>query len=434
MAHQSSVVTLTSDEHLRAAIDVHAAVHGDPAPVWEEFLFRHPVWAAEGAHRAILDGDQIVALTSLAMWRHRFGNTMLPTAEIGLVGTLPDYRRRGLSRRLMESCIETMRTERIPLSFLIGIPGFYEQWDYHYAAPDHVNAFLSIQHDALARCAASGATVREADPERDLTAICSLIASEYVRTPCSPQIDETLARYFIEQADLHGVSWRVVEDDEGEVSGVVRMKRWADGIGPQASGAVTLVAARNDDARAAVASELLAHFQRSKEPELSLAIAPHGPFADWLFHRGARRGSDHSIYPGGYAAMYRINDLVPVLEAFRPNWDTSQLAARFDGTSATLSVGRDASQVATIDVSSDGIDILPGSGGVTIDAPPAVTVPWITGWRSASDWLDATPFPPLPGPAFEPGSPQNLPAGVSDLLRELFPRRHPYIGDTIQGA
>lgn len=434
MSQLPSVTTLTSEEQLRAAIDAHVDIHGDPAPVWEDFLFRHPVWAAEGSHRAILDDDRVVALTSLAIWRHRFGNTMLPAGEIGLVGTLPEYRKRGLSRRLMESWLATMRTEQIPISFLVGIPGFYEQWDFHYAAPDPVNAFLSIKHDALARCATSGATVRGADPDRDLAAIRSLIALEYSGTPCSPQIDETLVRFFVERADTHGVTWYVVEASDGEVSGVVRMKRWADGIGPQAAGAVTLVAARDDEARAAVASVMLSHFQQGKQPELALAIAPHGPFARWLSQRGARRGSDQSIYPGGYAAMYRINDLAVVLQALRSHWDEPRLASGFADIRVTLRVGRDASQVATIDVSSNGIDIRPGSDGVMIDAPLAVTVPWITGWRSASDWLDDTPFPPLPGPAFESGTPQNLPVNARDLLRELFPHCHPYIGDTIQGA
>ena len=43
------IVTLSTDAQLREAIDVHHAVHGDPVPVWEEFLDRHPRWSAPGA-------------------------------------------------------------------------------------------------------------------------------------------------------------------------------------------------------------------------------------------------------------------------------------------------------------------------------------------------------------------------------------------------
>ena len=434
MPERPSSTTLTTDAQLREAIDVHAAIHGDPAPVWEDFLYRHPRWSAEGAHRAILDGGKIVALTTLAMYRHRFGATTLPAGEIGLVGTLTGHRNRGHSRALMESWLATMREERVPLSFLIGIPGFYEQWDYHYAAPDHVNAFLSITHDPLAHCAEPAGQVRDADPNRDLPTIATLIDAESRATPCSPDIDEALLRFFIERAGAHGVACKVIEDDAGDLVAVVRMKRWGEGIGPQALGAVTLVAARDDAARAAVAAVLLHHLLAGKQSELPLAIAPHGPFARWLYQRGAKRKSDRSIFPGGYAAMYRINDLVPVLRALQGCWDDAMLVSRFAGTAFTLRVGRDETQVATITVTDDSVEIQPGDGGVDIGAPPAVTVPWITGWRSAADWLDGTPFPPLPGPAFDPGDPSALPPAARDLLRTLFPARHPYIGDTTQGA
>lgn len=430
------VITLTSNDHLREAMRVHEAIHGSPATVWEEFLFLHPRWAAEGAHRAVLVDERIVALTSLARWEHRVGATTLPAGEIGLVGTLPDHRTHGHSRALMEGWLDTMREERIPLSFLIGIPGFYERWDYHYAAPDHVHAFLSISHDTLANSAEPTGDVRDADPDRDVAAIVALLDQEQRGTPASPVLDEHLVRYFIERADVHGVSWRVVEDATGRLAAVVRMKRWGEGIGPQEQGAVTLVAARDDRARAAIAAILLDHLRQGNgnQPELSLCIAPHGPFARWLYQRGARRKSDRSIYPGGYAAMYRINDLHAVLEALRAGWDEDLLVDRFADTAITIRVGRDETQVATIRVAGDRIELHRGSGGVMVDAPPAVTVPWVTGWRSAADWIDGTSFPPLPGPPVGPAEPAHLPSEVLGLLRELFPVRHPYIGDTIQSA
>lgn len=330
--------------------------------------------------------------------------------------------------------MQTMRENRIPLSFLIGIPGFYERWGYHYAAPDHVNAFLSITNDPLAWCAATSNIVRDADPDRDPAAIASLVAEESRQILCSPVLKETLIRYFIERADADGVAWRVVEDSSGELTAVVRMKRWEAGVGPQAPGAVTLVAARNDEARGVVASILLEHLRQGKQAELPICIAPHGPFARWLYQRGAKRKSDRSIYPAGYAAMYRINDLIAVLTVLRPLWPGVELERRFAGVSVTLRAGGDDDQVATIAVTSDGVEIRPGDGGVELGAPPAVVIPWITGWRAAADWIDGTPFPPLPGPAFEPGEPSRLPPEVRELLRTLFPARHPYIGDTIQSA
>lgn len=431
MPNTPEIVTLDTDARLLEAIAAHARIHGDPEPVWKEFHARHPHWAAPGATRAVIEDGRIVALTSLATIELRFGDTTLPAGEIGLVGTLPEHRKRGHSRRLMESWLGTLRERHVPLTYLVGIPGYYERWDYHYAAPDQVNHFLAITHDPLKACAEAAGTVRDAE-ERDIPAIRALLDAELRDTPCSAVLDADLLRYFLDRAHAHGVAWRVIEID-GHVAAVVRHKKWGEGIGPQAPGAVTLVAAR-PEARSAVAAMLLEHLTDGKQAELPLAIAPHAPFAEWLHLRGALRKCDRSIFPGGYAAMIRINDLATVLEAVMHRWDADRLAERHAGASITVRVGRDDDQVATIDVLGNGIGLRRGAGGVEIGAAPAVTVPWVTGWRSAADWLDGTPFPPLPGPAVDPGDPGSLPEEVRDLLRDLFPVRHPWIGDTIQGA
>lgn len=431
MTDTPAVVTLETDAELREAIAAHERIHGDPAFVWEDFHHRHPHWSAPGATRAVIEHGHIVALTSLATIHLRFGDTRLPAGEIGLVGTQPEHRNRGHSRRLMESWLGTLRERHVPLSYLVGIPGFYEQWDYHYAAPDQVNHFLAITHDPLAHCAEPRGVVRDATPD-DIPAIQVLLDAELRDTPCSAVLDADLLRYLLDRAAAHGVAWRVIEID-GHIAAVVRHKLWGEGIGPQAPGAVSLVAAR-PETRPAVAAMLLEHLKAGNQAALPLAIAPHSPFAEWLHLRGALRKCDRSIFPGGYAAMVRINDLATVLEAAMHRWDAEAIAARHAGASVTLRVGREDDQVATIDILGDGIGLRRGAGGVEIGAPPAVTVPWVTGWRSAADWLDGAPFPPLPGPAVDPGDPAALPVEVRDLLRDLFPVRHPWIGDTIQGA
>lgn len=397
MSEPSRIVSLRSSDQFEAAIRSYDLIHGaTPASFWNDMLYEHPEWSAEDAHRAIFDGDRAAALTSLARWRQRFGNTTLGAGEIGLVGTLPDYRKRGLSRQLMESWLATMKAESVPVAFLIGIPNFYERWNFHYACPDHVNAFLSIAHDPLLACSLPAGNVRPLDPERELDRVIELIAYEHRHIPCSPVIGADLLGFFVRQADVHGVDWRVIEDSEGDICAVVRWKRWADGIGPQAAGAVTLAAATDDQARGMLAGVLTAHFPEANQGELELAIPPHGRFGEWLFQRGARRKSSSSIFRGGYAAMYRINDLPMVLEALRTGWDEPTLCRKHDGVSVTIRVGRDTEQVATMTVAGDGIEIAAGDGGTEIGAPPAVTIPWVTGWRSAADWIEGTPYPARP--------------------------------------
>lgn len=80
MSREPAITPLTMDAELRVAIGVHTAVHSDPEPIWEEFLYRHPHWSASGAHRAVVEDDRTVARTSLAMWEQRFGTATLSGA------------------------------------------------------------------------------------------------------------------------------------------------------------------------------------------------------------------------------------------------------------------------------------------------------------------------------------------------------------------
>ena len=428
-----NILTLDSATQFEEAIAADIAIHGDPEPIWREFHHHHPRWSAPGVHRAVIEDGRIVALTSVARWEHRIGKTTLPAAEIGLVGTLPEYRNRGYSRALMDNWLGTLHDERIPLAFLIGIPNFYERWQFHYAAPDHANHFMDVSWKVLEACAAPRGNVRAADVERDVPAIRQLIDQDQRSTPLSPTMDSAMIRYFAERRDVHGVEWQVIEDDAHRIQAVARFKKWSGGTGPQANGAATLIAA-TPGFEPHAARLLLDHLDGGSTDTLPLAIAPHGRFATWLHLRGANRRCDRSTYPGGYAAMVRVNDLVTVLKALRTTWDDSDLCTRFAGQSITLRTGPERAQVATVDIRRSGIDIHPDAGNTEIDAPPAVTIPWITGWRSAADWLDATPFPPMPGPAVDMENPGRLPEATRSLLRALFPVRHPYIGDTIQGA
>lgn len=436
MTKPSNVTALTSSEHFEAAIDTYNMIFDDtPATFWTDMLYEHPVWRATGAHRSIFDDDRPVALASLARWDQRFGATTLAVGEIGLVGTLPDYRHRGLSRRLMENWVTSTTHDDVPIMFLTGIPNFYERWNFHHACPDYVNAFLSVGHDQLTACATDPAVLRRLDPDCDLGRAVELIADEHRHIPCSPVIGPELLRFFINQSDLHGVDWLAIENYSGDICAVVRLKRWAGGIGPQHAGAVTLVAAStDDDARGMVAQALANHMADANQVQLQLAIPSHGPFGEWLFQRGARRKSSSSIFRGGYAAMYRINNLPVVLDALSTGWDDTALAKRHPGRAVTVRVGDEPLQIATIAARGERIEVICGAEGTEVGAPPAVTIPWLTGWRSANDWIHGVPYPALPGPAYNTGDPTSVDPEALAFLAELFPHRHPYIGDTIQSG
>ena len=114
-ASNDEVTTLSANSDLREAIRVHERIHG-PSPLFAELLRENPVWSRPGVHRAIRRDGEIAALSSLAPWDQRFGETTLKVGEIGLVGTVPEHRNRGLSRALMEALFDIMQAEGYALA------------------------------------------------------------------------------------------------------------------------------------------------------------------------------------------------------------------------------------------------------------------------------------------------------------------------------
>lgn len=434
MPSGTGIITLATDVELREAIAVHERIH-EPSPLFPELLLENPVWSRPGVHRAIRKDGRIVALTSLATCNQRFSGTTLKVGEIGLVGTLPGYRGQGLSRALIESFLHTMREEEYALAYLFGIRSFYERWHFHYGAPDHIHPYLRAQAGILEPFAAHASRVRPLDPERDLSEVMRIAEEDHAGLACSPVRTEALWRHLLARADTHGVDWLVAVDHDDRPRGYLRVKRWADGICPHPAGAPTDVAVHDADAAAVLAGYLHQHLTSIGHPELTLCLAPHGRFGAWLERHGAMRGRDNRIYPGSWAAMYRVIDLARALTPWIPDWTRRIADSRpFVKTSLTLRAGGDALAVATITVDGERITVRPGPGGAEAGAPPAVVVPWVTGWRGASEWLDNTLDPVDPGPDPRTGPPSHLSSGERRLLRTLFPVRHPWIGDTYQGG
>ncbi len=80
------------------------------------------------------DGEMVSSLC-LVPWMLRYGSVDLAVAEMGLVGTLESYRRRGLVRVQVDLFKERMAERGALLSFIQGIPYYYRQFGYEYALP-----------------------------------------------------------------------------------------------------------------------------------------------------------------------------------------------------------------------------------------------------------------------------------------------------------
>jgi predicted N-acetyltransferase YhbS len=119
-----------------------AAINGQMHGMEEENIVRH--WLLQGhptMHRgdwlfvADVESGEVAATLCLMATLWKYGGTSLPVAELGFVGTHPDYRRRGLQRVLSDAFDELALSQGYTLAAIEGIPGFYGQFGYEYAVP-----------------------------------------------------------------------------------------------------------------------------------------------------------------------------------------------------------------------------------------------------------------------------------------------------------
>ncbi|NTU84240.1 MAG: GNAT family N-acetyltransferase, partial [Chloroflexales bacterium] len=214
-----------------AAFD--ALIHGaDTAPTWRAWMTLHPHAYPEGwlliEERAT---GRVVASLCLLPWRVQLAGVELRAAEMGVVGTLEEYRGRGLQRALNACYDELLRAGGFDLSHIQGIPYFYRQFGYEYAAPLEAWWRLEI-HMAPATPPDTGHSCRPATPA-DLAALARLYDETARALDLAALRDEAIWRYLLGPAldtETAAETW-LVSDAAGAPAGYFRIARHGFGEG-----------------------------------------------------------------------------------------------------------------------------------------------------------------------------------------------------------
>ncbi len=90
----------------------------------------------------------ILSALCLLPWTLHYEDVTLRAGEMGIVGTLESYRRRGLIRALNQRFTELLHEGGYDLSHIQGIPYFYRQFGYEYTMP--LKAHWRVDLDSIA--------------------------------------------------------------------------------------------------------------------------------------------------------------------------------------------------------------------------------------------------------------------------------------------
>lgn len=119
-----------------------------PDPIGElaEVLFHHQPRLRPEYWFIVEDpgAGRFIAAFVLIPWTWQIEGLPLKVAEMGIVGTLAEFRGQGLMRLLNAEFDRTLTAEGFDLAVIQGIPGFYGQFGYQYALPleNHLNLAL----------------------------------------------------------------------------------------------------------------------------------------------------------------------------------------------------------------------------------------------------------------------------------------------------
>ena len=129
--------TAADERDVERVAEFNGAIHGPGIVSMVRNLFiHHP--NTRGEDLIFVEdeqSDQVVSSLCLIPWTWRCEGVEIPAGEMGIVGTLEAYRRRGLIRAQVAYFKRRLRERGCLLSQIQGIPYYYRQFGYEYALP-----------------------------------------------------------------------------------------------------------------------------------------------------------------------------------------------------------------------------------------------------------------------------------------------------------
>jgi GNAT superfamily N-acetyltransferase len=400
-----------TDADAEKVIAINAAIHGaDEASIVRHWLFEGHPTIFRGGWLYIEDptAGRAVATLCLIPMTWSCAGQLLPVAELGFVGTLPNYRRRGLQRVLSDAFDQLALGRGFVLAAIEGIPGFYGQFGYEYALP--LEGGFDLEFEQIPdEPVPAGYTPRPAAP-MDILAVQRLYDDSIATLDLSAARDAALWKHQLavpEGITFYGAT-TVIERDSRIVgylrwnandrSDRLRILELAVGDGPGARERI-LVALRfaRDQARSGCKCGL-----RLRLPTDHLAVV----FARYL---GA-------MDRGHYGWQMKVLDPVGFMQAIGPALEARLAGSLLAGYSGSLVFNLYPSRLTLRFDAGRLVEVSAPTGEVEADAGltlPGATQLWL-GWRgreALEEWY----------PDFWSRQ------GARHLLDVLFPRARAYI-------
>ena len=184
---------------------------------------RHPLIGQDGfALVEDMATGAVVAATCLLSEAWEYDGVRFPVGRPEIVGSLPEYRRRGLVREVMRLIHARSRAQGHLAEGITGIPWYYRQFGYEYAVDMQGAMRIPVTEIPAAKAGEPELfTLRPATVD-DIPVVARLYDEERAGSPVSTPIDARYWRWAIAESDRAGDSFLrifMVVDAAGAVAG-----------------------------------------------------------------------------------------------------------------------------------------------------------------------------------------------------------------------
>lgn len=323
---------------------------------------------------------EIVSSLCLIPWTLRYGRVDLLVAEMGLVGTLEAYRRRGLVRIQVDYFKQRMAERGALLSFIQGIPYYYRQFGYEYALP--LEGGLRLSGRELPDLPIPDFSFRTAGIG-DLPVLQRLYDEAAADLTISVVRSAEHWRYML--TDLRATTtvpeFRLILDGQGQIVGYVMLPEYHfyDELSINESSRLSF------DAGLAVLRHCRELAAERNLPGVRLNLPANNTLT-----RMARSFGAHDL--GLYSWQIHVADLAALLRALAPVLEDRLAASPFAGMTGEIRLCffRDSVRLSFVRGNVDAV-AAEGPAQGRINFPPLKIIPLIFGHRSVEDLRAAHP-------------------------------------------
>jgi predicted N-acetyltransferase YhbS len=396
--------SISSEEEIERLEAFNITIHGEEVKnLTRSLIHHHPRTQPE--HWLFIEDeatDQIVSSLCLIPWTWRYEEVELRAGEMGIVGTLPEYRGHGLIRQLDRRFKELLDEGGFDVSHIQGIPYYYRQFGYEYAIP------LQKWNALELRDIPDGEDTISFRPAKidDIPTLSKLYDEAAETLSISAARDEASWRYLFEHGpatDCRREFW-LAHDQNDAVCGYWGIETYGFGEGLNVAEA-SLMGYR--PALASIRQFKALAVERQKpyvRPNL-----PEGPLMDMARSMGLK---DRGIYPW----QILIPDTVRFLKTVTPVLERRIAKSHYAGFSDTLPINlyRWSVQIGIKAGKITRIEKQPGTTGHDISIPPNLFTPLALGYLDADTLAERYPDFTIEGAS-------------GGIVRTLFPKMTSFI-------